>query len=206
MPGSGSLRAAGIITPTGEGGGREAPHAKGPVYRPGQDLYNAEHQLIKALPEMAKSSNSSNLQQAFQHHLEQTKNQARRLETIFDNLHMSHKGKKCKAMEGLIEEGKEAMEIEADERVRDAALIAAAQRIEHYEIAGYGCAKTFAALLGDQESVNLLQETLDEEKETDDKLMELALSEINRQGKAPSKPRKARSAGQPQREMAMQEG
>src|SRR5204863_4974570 len=115
-----------------------------------------------------------------EHHLEQTKEHAQRLETIFERLEISPRGKKCKAVEGLIEEGKEVLEAAADESVRDAALIAAAQRVEHYEIAGYGCARTFARMLGDEEAANLLGQTLQEEKETDAKLTQIAESSINR--------------------------
>src|SRR5204863_3313834 len=115
----------------------------------------------------------------FEHHLEQTKEHAQRLETIFERLEISPRGKKCKAVEGLIEEGKEVLEAAADESVRDAALIAAAQRVEHYEIAGYGCARTFARMLHDEESAELLQRTLDEEAETDKKLTELAERSVN---------------------------
>jgi len=144
-----------------------------------KDLYSAENQIIKALPKMAKAATSAELQQAFEHHLEQTKEQVTRLESIFENLEVSPRGKKCKAVEGLIEEGKEILEEDAEDAVRDAALIGAAQRVEHYEIAGYGCARTYARLLGEEEAAELLQQTLDEEADTDKKLTGLAETQIN---------------------------
>ena len=144
-----------------------------------KDLYSAENQLTKALPKMAKGAADGDLQAAFERHFAQTKEQLGRLETIFQRLEVSPRGKKCKAMEGLIEEGKEVLQEEADDCVRDAALIAAAQRVEHYEIAGYGCARTFARMLGEEEAADLLQQTLDEEAQTDKKLTELAERSIN---------------------------
>jgi ferritin-like metal-binding protein YciE len=144
-----------------------------------KDLYSAENQILKALPKMAKTASATELQEAFQEHLEQTHGHVERLERIFERLDVSPRGKKCKAVEGLIEEGKELMREDADPNVLDAALIAAAQRVEHYEIAGYGCARTFAHLLEDEESARLLQATLDEEGETDKKLTHLAESAIN---------------------------
>jgi ferritin-like metal-binding protein YciE len=144
-----------------------------------KDLYSAENQIIKALPKMARTASSEELRAAFEEHLEQTKEHARRLETIFEGMEMSARGKKCKAVEGLIEEGKQTMEQDAEPSVLDAALIAAAQRVEHYEIAGYGCARTYARLLGEDEAAELLQQTLDEEGETDKKLTDLAERAIN---------------------------
>ncbi len=145
-----------------------------------KDLYNAESQLIKALPQMAKAASSPELAQAFEDHLEETKGQVERLDRIFKKLDASPKGKKCKAMEGLIEEGKEFIkEEDIDSTVLDAALISAAQKVEHYEMAGYGCVRTFAKLLGYDEAADLLQETLDEEGAADKKLTELAESVIN---------------------------
>ena len=141
-----------------------------------KDLYSAETQLTKALPKMAKAAKSEELRNAFKEHLEETKNQIARLETVFKELEMTPKGKKCKAMAGLVEEGKEMMEMEGEDAVKDAALIAAAQRVEHYEIAGYGTVRTYAQLLGLDDIANLLQETLDEEAATDEKLTELAQS------------------------------
>jgi ferritin-like metal-binding protein YciE len=143
-----------------------------------KDLYSAENQIIKALPKMIKSASSDELKAGFEEHLEQTKEQAARLEQIFETLGESPKGKKCKGMEGLLAEGKELMEEDAEPDVLDAGLISAAQHVEHYEIAGYGTVRTYAELLGDQKAVQLLQQTLDEEKETDQKLSELA-SQIN---------------------------
>jgi ferritin-like metal-binding protein YciE len=144
-----------------------------------QDLYSAENQILKALPKMAKAASSPDLQAAFQDHLEQTRGQVQRLETIFERLGKSPKGKKCKGMEGLIEEGKEMMEEDADPAVLDAALISAAQRVEHYEMAGYGTVRTYAQMLNQEEDARLLQETLDEEGDTDKRLTELAESLIN---------------------------
>jgi len=142
-----------------------------------RDLYSAENQIIKALPKMAKAASSEELRQAFEEHLEQTKGQVERLDQIFESLEVSSRGPKCKAMEGLIEEGKELLEEkDVDEAVLDAALIAAAQRVEHYEIAGYGCARTFARLLGQEEAADLLQTTLDEEADTDKRLTDIAES------------------------------
>jgi ferritin-like metal-binding protein YciE len=144
-----------------------------------KDLYSAENQLLQALPKMAKAASSSDLRTAFEDHLEQTRDQVERLEKIFKKLDASPKGKKCKAMEGLIEESNELLTEEAEPEVLDAALIAAAQRVEHYEMAGYGSVRTFARLLRDQEAADLLQETLDEEEAADKKLTELAETTIN---------------------------
>jgi ferritin-like metal-binding protein YciE len=148
------------------------------------DLYSAENQLIKALPKMAKAASASELQQAFKTHLEETKNQARRLETIFEQLGVSTRGKTCKAMKGLIEEGQELIKEDVEPTILDAGLIAAAQRVEHYEMAGYGTVRTYARLLNEGEAERLLQETLDEEGETDKKLTALANSVINREALA----------------------
>lgn len=139
-----------------------------------KDLYNAETQLVKALPKMAKASSSDELRQGFEDHLEQTKGHVERLEKIFELLDESPKGKKCAGMEGLIQEGSEVMEEDYEGAVMDAGLIGAAQRVEHYEIAGYGTATEFARILGEDEHVSLLNETLEEEKQTDEKLTELA--------------------------------
>jgi ferritin-like metal-binding protein YciE len=144
-----------------------------------RDLYNAEQQIVKALPKMAKAATSDELKSAFTEHLEQTEVQIERLEQVFEKLDMAAKGKKCKAVEGLIEEGKEIISEKSDPAVKDAALIAAAQRVEHYEIAGYGCARTYARLLGQEDIAELLQQTLDEEGETDKKLTQIAESSIN---------------------------
>jgi ferritin-like metal-binding protein YciE len=144
-----------------------------------KDLYSAEKQLIQALPRMAKKATNEQLKQAFQQHLEITQGQLERLDTIFEGLGKAARGKKCKAMEGLIEEGKEMMQEDMAEDVMDAALIAAAQRIEHYEIAGYGTVRTYAQLLGEKDAAKLLQQTLDEEGEADKRLSQLAESSIN---------------------------
>ena len=141
-----------------------------------KDLYNAETQLIKALPKMAKAATSPDLAQGFEEHLEQTKGHVNRLEEIFKKLEEKPTGKKCKAMEGLVKEGAEAIAEDASDAAKDALLIAAAQRVEHYEIAGYGSVKTYADLLGENEASQLLSETLQEEKDTDEKLTEAAES------------------------------
>jgi ferritin-like metal-binding protein YciE len=143
-----------------------------------RDLYDAENQLVKSLPQMAKAATSSELQSAFEEHLDQTKEHVERLEQIFENHEASPKGKKCKGMAGLIEEAKDLLD-EAEGDVLDAGLIAAAQRVEHYEIAVYGCCVTYANILGFEEEAELLQQTLDEEKETDETLTDIAESTIN---------------------------
>jgi ferritin-like metal-binding protein YciE len=144
-----------------------------------KDLFSAEQQIIKALPKMAKAANSKELVADFQEHLEQTKGHAQRLEQILSSRKQSTRGPKCKGMEGVIAEGAEMIAEEADVEVKDAGLIAAAQRVEHYEMAGYGTARRYAELLGDQEGAKLLQTTLEEERHTDQKLSELAKSTIN---------------------------
>jgi ferritin-like metal-binding protein YciE len=150
-----------------------------------KDLYNAETQLTKALPKMAKAAASEELRTAFEKHLDETEHQIERLDTIFKQLDASPKGKKCKAMAGLIEEGKEMIETDGEEAVKDAGLIAAAQRVEHYEMAGYGTVRTYAQLLGFDEAAKLLQETLEEEAAADQKLGELAQT-INVAAQAPA--------------------
>lgn len=139
-----------------------------------RDLYSAETQLVKALPKMAKASSNAELRQAFEEHLRQTSEQVSRLEQIFEMLEEKPTGKKCLGMDGLVKEGAETMKENYDDAVMDAAIIGAAQRVEHYEIAGYGTVRTFAELLGEQEHVSLLEQTLSEEKETDEKLTQLA--------------------------------
>ena len=146
-----------------------------------KDLYSAENQIIKALPKMAKTSQSAELRMAFEEHLEQTRGHVQRLEQICDELGVSPKGKKCMGMEGLIEEGKEVMEEELDEDTIDAGLIGAAQKVEHYEMAGYGTARAHAQQLGFNKAVTLLEKTLAEEKKADEKLTKLAESFINTQ-------------------------
>lgn len=145
-----------------------------------RDLYNAETQLTKALPKMAKAASNSELRQAFEEHLRQTSEQVSRLEQIFEMLEEKPTGKKCLGMEGLVKEGAETMKEDYEGSIMDAALIGAAQRVEHYEIAGYGTVREFAELLGEDEHVPLLEQTLEEEKETDEKLTQLA-EQINTQ-------------------------
>jgi ferritin-like metal-binding protein YciE len=144
-----------------------------------KDLYSAENQIIKALPRMVKAASSSELQEAFEKHLEETKEHAQRLEQIFKKMGINSKGKKCKGMKGLLEEGKDMLKGKAEPAVKDAGIIAAAQRVEHYEIAGYGCARTYAGIIGDQEAAELLQQTLEEEGAADKKLTEVAENTIN---------------------------
>jgi ferritin-like metal-binding protein YciE len=139
-----------------------------------KDLYNAEHQLLKALPKMAKAASTKDLKQAFESHLKETKGQVDRLTQIFTALKVRPTGKKCKAMEGLVEEGSEMIDEDAEPEVKDAGLIAAAQRVEHYEMAGYGCVRTYAKLLGETKAATLLQQTLDEEGAADKKLTQLS--------------------------------
>jgi ferritin-like metal-binding protein YciE len=141
-----------------------------------KDLYDGEKQITKALPRMAKAASSSELTTAFERHLDQTKGHVERLERVFDELGKSPGRKKCEGIAGLVEEGKEVMKnsIGADPAVRDAALIAAAQRIEHYEMAGYGTVRTWAEQLGMNSVARLLQQTLEEEKNADKKLSEIA--------------------------------
>jgi ferritin-like metal-binding protein YciE len=143
-----------------------------------QDLYNAEQQLIKALPKMAKAASSDDLKAAFEEHLEKTRGHAQRIETICEQMGEKAQGKKCRAMEGLVKEGGEVIEEDMEDGIKDAALIAAAQRVEHYEIAGYGCVRAYATKLGDEEAADLLSQTLDEEKEADETLNGIA-EELN---------------------------
>ena len=149
-----------------------------------QDLYDAEQRLVKALPLMAEAASNNNLRIAFQQHLRETQEQVKRLEQVFKSIGKTAKSKTCQAMKGLVEEGQEAIDATGDPAVKDAALIAAAQRVEHYEIAGYGTVRTFAQRLGKQEAVRLLQQTLDEEAACDKKLTQLAESSINAQAQA----------------------
>lgn len=143
-----------------------------------RDIYSAETQLVKALPKMAKAASSTELRTAFENHLKQTKEHVERLETIFTNLDEEPEGETCKGMAGLIAEGKEAIDGDAEDEVKDAWLIAAAQRAEHYEIAAYGTVKSMASQLDEEEAANLLEETLNEEKEADQLLTEIS-GEIN---------------------------
>jgi ferritin-like metal-binding protein YciE len=144
-----------------------------------RDLYSAERQILDALPKMIKATSHAELRNAFERHLNQTQEQVRRLEQIGQRAKQRLDGHKCKGMEGLLEEGADVMKERADSDVLDAALIAAAQRVEHYEMAGYGCARTYARLLGLDDDAKLLQRTLDEEGDTDHKLTDLAERVIN---------------------------
>jgi ferritin-like metal-binding protein YciE len=150
-----------------------------------RDLYNAETQLTKALPKMAKASSNDELRQGFEEHLRQTSEHVSRLEQIFEMLGEKPSGKKCLGMEGLVKEGAETMKEDYEGALMDAAIIGAAQRVEHYEIAAYGTVREFAELLGEDEHVSLLEETLEEEKQTDEKLTQLA-EEINPQAQQES--------------------
>lgn len=144
-----------------------------------KDLYSAETQLLKALPKMRKGASAESLQAAFEEHLAQTQEQVARLDQVFEQLGVSSRGKKCAAMEGLIEEASELLQEDADSSVKDAGLIAAAQRVEHYEIAAYGSTIAFARQMGHDDIVELLEATLEEEKATDLMLSTLAEQEIN---------------------------
>jgi ferritin-like metal-binding protein YciE len=139
-----------------------------------QDLYSAETQITKALPKMAKASSASDLKHAFESHLQETEGHVQRLETIFKHLKESPKGKTCEGMKGLLKEGDERVKEGGEPEVLDAGLISAAQRVEHYEIAAYGSARTYAELLGESEIVRLLEKTLEEEKAADQKLTKVA--------------------------------
>ena len=144
-----------------------------------RDLYSAEHQLLKALPKMAKGASSEELKQAFEDHLSQTQDHVDRLEEIFKGMDESPKGKTCHGMKGLLEEGSQMLEQDGERSVLDAGIIAAAQKVEHYEIASYGTVRTFAHLLGEDEAAELLQQTLDEEGDADKHLNELAEEIVN---------------------------
>jgi ferritin-like metal-binding protein YciE len=152
-----------------------------------KDLLSAEKQLVKALPKMAKGAASPKLKAAFEKHLEQTKVHVTRLEQILEAEGKPVRAEHCKAMEGLVAEGAELLEEEGSDMVKDAALIGAAQRVEHYEIAAYGTTRAIAELLGNKKAVKLLQQTLDEEKTTDEKLTRLAQSEVKPEAQATSK-------------------
>ena len=139
-----------------------------------RDLYDAERQIIKALPTMIKAASSDELKQALEEHLEVTKEQEQRIAQIFENKGEKVKAQKCKGIEGVLKEGAELLEKGWEAAVLDAAIIASAQRVEHYEMAGYGCARTYAELLGDEDAGDLLEKTLEEEKEANEKLTELS--------------------------------
>ncbi|PSR52960.1 ferritin-like domain-containing protein [Adhaeribacter arboris] len=144
-----------------------------------QDLYGAEQQLLKAMPKMASSAKSAKLKQALETHMAETQNQVQRLEQVFQSMGIEAEAIKCKAMEGLLKEADEMLSEDADPEVMDAGIIASAQRVEHYEIAGYGTASTYAKYLGHNEAFNLLQQTLNEEKKTDELLTVIAESSVN---------------------------
>ena len=144
-----------------------------------RDLYSAENQILKALPKMEKAATSAEVKEAFATHRAQTEQQVQRLERIFEELGENPRGKHCKGMEGLIAEGSELMEEDGEPDVLDAGLIAAAQHVEHYEMAGYGTVRTYAELLGLDEQAELLQQTLAEEEETDQILTEIAMTSVN---------------------------
>ncbi|HEX6791746.1 MAG TPA: ferritin-like domain-containing protein [Candidatus Krumholzibacteria bacterium] len=176
-----------------------------------QDAYDFEKQIMKALPKMTRAASSSELQNAFENHLEQTRRQIDRLETIFEQLDEEPEGKPCKGMAGVLAEGKEVMDEVEDDDVKDAGLIAAAQKVEHYEIATYGTLRTWAGMLDEDEVMRLLEQTLEEEKEADQVLSELA-DEINveaeensaeEEEKAPSRGRRAATGRTPARSGSM---
>ncbi len=144
-----------------------------------KDLYSAEKQLVRALPKMVKSANAPDLQEAFREHLQQTEGHVARLEQIFSEMESSPRGKKCVGMEGIIQEGSELMKEDAEPEVMDAGLVAAAQKVEHYEMAGYGTARTWAQRLGYDSASRMLQDTLDEESMANEKLTNIAESHIN---------------------------
>ncbi len=150
-----------------------------------KDLHSAERQIIQALPKMIKAASHEELKAALSEHLEVTKEHLARLDRIFAKLGKKGTGKKCKGMEGVIADGKELLEEDVEDDVLDAGIIAAAQHVEHYEMAGYGTVRTYAELLGEKEAAKLLQQTLDEEKEADAKLTQLAESSINLEAEAP---------------------
>jgi ferritin-like metal-binding protein YciE len=149
-----------------------------------KDLFSAENQILKALPRMIKAASHPQLKRAFAKHEKETRQHVKRLERVCKELGVSPRGKKCVGMEGLIEEGKELIKEKPDDDVLDAGLITAAQHVEHYEMAGYGTCRTWARLLGYQDQARLLQETLDEEKQTDLDLTVLAESSINLEAEA----------------------
>lgn len=149
-----------------------------------EDLYDAENRLTSALPKMADAANSSQLKQALRQHLTETQGHVSRLESIFREINVEPKRETCQAMKGLISEGEEVMSAKGDPDIKDAAIIAAAQRVEHYEISGYGTARAFARRLGLTQAANLLQQTLDEEKAADQKLNQIAEAGVNQQASA----------------------
>ncbi|MFN7116382.1 MAG: ferritin-like domain-containing protein [Saprospiraceae bacterium] len=157
-----------------------------------QDLYSAETQIIEALPQMEQAASDAQLKKAFKTHLEQTKKQRDRLEKVAKQMGAETGGHTCKAMQGLVKEGQEVIKMAASDEARDAALIAAAQRVEHYEIAGYGTARHYANMLGESEIADLLAQTLDEEKDTDELLNDLAIQKINKEAQQGASRQKSR--------------
>lgn len=145
-----------------------------------RDIYHAEKQIARSVPKLAKAVSNDTLRQAMQQHLEETKGQIDRLEKVFELLDTRSRGKRCEAMEGLLDEAQEILEMGLAPEVQDAALLAAAQKVEHYEIASYGTLQAYATALGLKEVAQLLQETLDEEKSTDKKLNDLAIGDVNK--------------------------
>ncbi len=145
------------------------------------DIYSAEKQVLKALPKMSKAASTPELKQSFEQHVEETQQQIERIEKIFEQMGEKPKAHTCKGMQGLIEEGQELLKETADDKLRDAGLIGAAQRVEHYEMAAYGCLRTYAQLLGIREAASLAEKTLEEEKKTDKKLTDLAERIVNRE-------------------------
>lgn len=150
-----------------------------------RDIYHAEKQILKALPKMAKAASDSELRSAFEEHLEQTRNQVNRIETVFEEIEYKAKAKTCEAMQGLVTEGEDLIETAHDPDTRDAGLIASAQKVEHYEIATYGCLVSWAGQLGLNRASELLKETLAEEKATDEKLTSLAERKTNPKAEEP---------------------
>ncbi len=144
-----------------------------------RDIYDAERQIVKALPKVIKSASSAELQQALKDHLKQTEGHAQRIEQIFSDMGDRAKGKKCDGMKGVLEEGEDLLEEDAEPSVRDAGIISSAQRVEHYEIAAYGSLRTWALHLGEEAAARLLEQTLEEEQDADQKLTDIAESEIN---------------------------
>ncbi|MBZ5604600.1 MAG: ferritin-like domain-containing protein [Acidobacteriia bacterium] len=144
-----------------------------------EDLYDAEHRIIRVLPKMSEAAQNSQLKQVFDKHLAETRRQVERLDTIFRQLGRTPERETCEAMKGLLREGEEMIDAKGDPSIRDAALIAAAQRVEHYEMAGYGTARSLATHLGNADAARLLQQTLDEEKAADSKLTEVAENAVN---------------------------
>lgn len=146
-----------------------------------KDTYDAEHQITKALPKMAKAANNAELKKGFESHLKQTEEHIKRLEQVFEGMGKKATRKTCKGMKGLLEEGDEIMKEEGEPEVLDAGLIAAAQKVEHYEISAYGTLNSYANLMGESNAAKLFQQTLDEERQTDEKLTKLAESTVNLQ-------------------------